>query len=318
MKRMDRLMAIVIALQHKPATAQNLADKLEVSKRTILRDMQSLAEMGVPLYAVSGPSGGFRLMEGYRLPPLQLDAGEAWAVLFALRSLTQMADAPYQPARWTALDKIAAALPAQMLAQVEQTLAHAEVEVPQRKVKTPHLSALLAHAAESRRVRALYRSERHRRWLELAPRRIYAAHGFWYCEAYSETHGEQRTFRVDRFDELEVLTGKPAAKPVRQRAEQQAGRPASPVRIVAALTYRGALMAEQDYHIGGAVTQVSDDTWELVFQCPAEEWDWAVRFFHTLGMDAEVKEPPTLREELFAMARRLCDRYRSERTTTDA
>lgn len=311
-------MAIVIALQHKPTTAQSLADKFEVSKRTILRDMQSLAEMGIPLYAVPGPAGGFRLMEGYRLPPLQLDAGEAWTVLFALRSLTQMADAPYQQARWTAMDKIVAALPAQMLAQVEPMLAHAEVEVPQRKVKTPHLSALLAHAAESRRIRALYRSERHRRWLELAPRRIYAAHGFWYCEAYSETHGEQRTFRIDRFDEIEVLTGKPSTGLVRKREEQQAGRPAAPVRIVASLTYRGALIAEQDYHIGGAVKQVSEDAWELIFQCPAEEWDWAVRFFYMLGLDADVKDPLTLREELFAMAHRLCDRYRSGRTTSDA
>lgn len=57
MKRTDRLMAILIALQQKPETAQRLADKFEVTKRTILRDMQSLSEMGIPLYSMTGPSG---------------------------------------------------------------------------------------------------------------------------------------------------------------------------------------------------------------------------------------------------------------------
>ncbi|AGA59116.1 putative transcriptional regulator [Thermobacillus composti KWC4] len=92
MRRMDRLVAILIALQQRPETAQSLADKFEVSRRTILRDMQALAEMGVPIWAEPGPAGGFRLMEGYRLPPLQLDSQEALTLLFALRALTRLAE----------------------------------------------------------------------------------------------------------------------------------------------------------------------------------------------------------------------------------
>jgi len=81
------------------------------------------------------------------------------------------------------------------------------------------------------------------------------------------------------------------------------------VRIVARLTYRGALLAEQDKHIGERVRQVADDEWEVDFDCPAEEWKWAARFFFTLGMDAEVKEPERLRREIFGMARQVCERY---------
>ena len=77
MKRGARLTAIVMALQQRTETAASLAAKLEVSKRTIMRDIQALSEMGVPLYAVSGPSGGYRLMEGYKLPPLGLTEAEA-------------------------------------------------------------------------------------------------------------------------------------------------------------------------------------------------------------------------------------------------
>jgi len=311
LKRKDRLLAILIALQQRPETAQRLADKFEVSKRTILRDMQSLSEMGVPLYAMPGPAGGFRLMEGFQLPPLQLNAQEALTVLFALRSLTKMADTPFREARWTVADKIRAILPEQTLKQIEPVLAHVEIEVPERRAKTPHLSALLDHTAESRWIHVLYRSENHRRWLKLLPRRIYAAHGFWYCEAYSAAHEEQRTFRVDRFEQIERID-EPGDEPGKGRRQEgkRGDRPESSIRILAKLTYRGALLAEQDFHIGDSVKQVSEEEWELDFRCPASEWGWAVRFFFTLGLDAEVIEPEHLRNELFEMANRLGDRYR--------
>mgnify|MGYP001381394325 CR=1 FL=1 len=306
MRRMDRLVAILLALQQRPETAQSLADKFEVSKRTILRDMQALAEMGVPIYAEPGASGGYRLMEGYRLPPLSLDSREALTVLFALRALERLADTPFREARWTAIDKIRAVLPKPMLESIEPLLDRVGMEVPKRKVRTPHLPELMEHAAASRWIRVDYRSASRRRRLELLPRRIYAAHGFWYCEAYSPFHGETRTFRVDRMEGIEPLDGRAPEEPPGGRA---APEPLPPVRIVARLTYRGALLAEQDEHIGGEVIQIADDEWEVAFDCPAEEWNWAVRFFYALGPDAEVREPERLRREIAEMARRVCERY---------
>jgi predicted DNA-binding transcriptional regulator YafY len=334
---MDRLVAILIALQQRPETAQALADKFEVSRRTILRDMQALAEMGVPIYAEAGPAGGFRLMEGYRLPPLQFDSREAITLLFALRALARLADTPFREARWTAIDKIRAVLPKKMLESIEPVLERVEFAVPERKARAPHLPELMEHAAASRWIRVRYRSERHDRVLELLPRRIYAAHGFWYCEAYSPLHGEVRTFRADRMASVEAIEapapgGQGGANDGRDGADRQdgadgrddasrrgpserrksarGGRAAAPsVRIVARLTRRGALLAEQDEHIGERVRQIADDEWEVDFRCPAEEWNWAARFFFTLGTDAEVKEPERLRREIFDMARRLCERY---------
>lgn len=312
MKRMDRLMAIIIALQQQPETAGRLADKFEVSKRTILRDMQALSEIGVPLYATAGPSGGFRLMDGFKLAPLQLDAQEALTVMFALRSLTQMADTPFHQARWTVLDKIKAIMPEQTLQRIEPLLEHVELEVPPRKVKTPHLSALLEHASKGRKIQALYRSEKHRRWLELFPRKIYAAHGFWYCEAHSVTHGEQRTFRVDRFERIDVSEQEGEATEFGRAPDARKRKEDPLIRIVARLTYRGALLAEQDFHIGELVKQRSENEWEVDFHCPATEREWAVKFFYSLGADAEVLEPERLRADIRDMALRICRTYEKE------
>lgn len=325
LKRQDRLMAIVLALLHKPATAGELAFRFEVSKRTILRDMQSLSEMGIPLYAVSGPAGGYHLMEGYRLPPLQLDSAEALAILVGLRSLTRMQATPFRQAAWTATDKMKAVLPEGVLKQSEPLLAYVELEVPERNVKTDLLPVMLEYTSDQSWVEAVYRSERHRRQLQLQLKRMYAAHGFWYCEAYSQLHGETRTFRVDRFESVQVMS-LPAdiegSKPNRtaEDADNTGTYTADPdtsaqkgTRIVASLTYRGALLAEQDRHIGERVRQVTDDRWELEFVCPPSEWEWAVRFFYGIGRDAEVLEPARLRREIHAMAQSLCELYESKK-----
>ncbi|MFD1176774.1 helix-turn-helix transcriptional regulator [Paenibacillus puldeungensis] len=312
MKRMDRMMAIVMALQQRPETAQSLAAKLEVSKRTVLRDMQALTEIGVPLCALPGPGGGYRLMDGYRLPPLQLDSEEALTVLLALDAMTKYSDGPFQQSRWTVTDKIRSVLPEQMLGEIGPLLRHVEMEVPERYYKTPHLNALMTYSAYGQWVRALYRSQNHCRYLTLRPLRIYAAHGFWYCEADSPLHGEKRTFRVDRFEEIEETSPPPEINPdggEGEKADRTTTGSHETVHLQVKLTYRGALLAEQDPHLGHKVCQVGDEEWMLDCHLPNTEWGWAVTFFFNLGLDAEVLEPKLLREEIMERAVSLAKRY---------
>ncbi|AZS16412.1 helix-turn-helix transcriptional regulator [Paenibacillus lutimineralis] len=314
MKRMDRMMAIVLALQHQTETAQSLADKLEVSKRTILRDVQALSEIGVPIYAVSGPGGGYRLMEGYRLPPLQLDTEEALVLLLALDGMMKYSDSPFQQARWTVRDKICSVLPEHTLGQITPLLGHVEMEVPDRRYKTPYLSELMKYAANGQWLLTLYRSQNHSRQLNIRPLRVYAAYGFWYCEAYSSHHGEVRTFRVDRFVEVEA-SSMPESEVEHELGSLSSSKEATvfeqSVHIYAKLTYRGALLAEQDPHMGHLVKQTEDEEWEVAFDCPASEWSWAVDFFYYIGLDAEVLEPVRLQEEIRAKAEQLVRKYSS-------
>lgn len=306
MNRMDRMLAIVMALQQRAETSQSLADKLEVSKRTVLRDIQSLSEIGVPITALSGPGGGYRLMDGYRLPPLQLDTGEAMALLLAVDGMSKYSDSPFQQARWTVLDKIRAILPDPMLNQLSTLLQYVEMEVPERHYSTPYLSSIMEYITQDKWLRALYRSESYQRYVDMKPLRVYAAHGFWYCEAYSVLHGEKRTFRVDRFVEMVELDN-PMIDVSSHSENTTDFEP--PIRIIATFTYRGALIAEQDPHIGQLIRQKNDDEWEIEFDCPYSEWKWAIQFFFRIGLDAEVIEPHKLRQELKELASSLVTRY---------
>lgn len=310
MKRTDRLLAILIALQQKPQTAQGLAERFDVSKRTIFRDMQSLAEIGIPYYSLSGPRGGFHLMEGFSLPPLQLTTEESLTLLFALRALTKLTDTPFNQARWTVLDKISSLLPQKELSKLESILSSVEMEVPRRNYKTPNLAAIIECTAEEQWIKVFYRSKNHQRLLIIKPQRVYTAQGFWYCEAFSETHGEVRVFRIDRIDSLEQMASIPS-KSLQREAETEKNKSLKQerIRIRALLTYRGMLQAEQDPDIGEQVFARGEHEWEVDFECPLSEWHWAVNFFFALGLEAEVLEPSSLREEIKQLAQQLYQRY---------
>lgn len=312
MNRTNRLAAIVMALQHGHETAHSLGEKFEVSRRTILRDIQSLSEMNVPIIAISGPGGGFRLMEGYVLPPLQLDPVEAATLIFALEGLSRYADTPFHEKRWTLMNKVKAIIPDDIMSRIDPMLKQLHHHIPDRNYILPHLDALLACIPEHGWLSVLYRSATRQRWLHICPSRVYASSGFWYCEAYSIEHGEQRLFRVDRIIEVKAIEPQDALV-FHEQAEQQQGQPIPPEQpptlVKARLSYRGMIEAEQDEHIGEKMIEIAPDLWELSFLCPPGEWDWAVRFFYRLGREAEVIEPLQLRSEIRQHAEEVSRRY---------
>jgi len=117
--RAERLISILMALQRNPAlTAGELAQRVDVSIRTIFRDVDALSTMGVPVYTEPGRNGGIRLMEGYSSDLTGLSSGEAEALALIASPASVGVRELVTPTR-TALDKLAAAVPSmhQMRAQ---------------------------------------------------------------------------------------------------------------------------------------------------------------------------------------------------------
>lgn len=112
MNRLDRALGILLLLR-KGATvsATDLAAHFEVSIRTIYRDIAALGELGVPIYAEMGREGGFRLVEGYFLPPIMLSTNEAISLLLGLTLLRRLRVTPFPKEIETAEHKLLAALP---------------------------------------------------------------------------------------------------------------------------------------------------------------------------------------------------------------
>src|SRR3982751_2500502 len=109
MNRLDRITTILIQLQsRKVVKAQDIAERFNISLRTVYRDMRYLAEAGIPLIGEAGV--GYSIMEGYRLPPVMFTKEEATAFLMAEKLVEKFTDASTQRDYSTAMFKIKAVL----------------------------------------------------------------------------------------------------------------------------------------------------------------------------------------------------------------
>lgn len=306
MNRIDRLTAIILLLQGGRRTASEIGRRFEVSKRTVFRDIEALCEMGVPIITESGPRGGYTLMPDYSLAPLQLTMREALLLRLALSSVSQLADTPFKQERESLLAKMQVLIPTQHQQDTEHLLQTVHLDIPIRKYATPFIEQLIESARSGQWLQISYRSERGTSQQTILPRRLYSAAGFWYCEAYSFDRQEERTYRVDRFVEAQTTQ---APKHIESpHPELPYGHPSHPeVRI--RLTARGVLVMERDPQLGDAIQPLGDDGGLLCFRCPPAEYDWLVRTLLSLGPDAELLAPNTLRQRILQAAQDIAHRY---------
>jgi predicted DNA-binding transcriptional regulator YafY len=306
--RIDRLTGILLLLQDQPRTAADIARHFEVSRRTILRDVQALCEIGVPVVAREGVGGGYSLPEGYRPAPLPLSTAEVFLLLLALNTISRLADTPFGQARTTLAAKLRALLPGEQLPDIERMLATVGVDVPERTERAPLLDALIDAAQERRWVCVAYRSAERRSIQHLLPRQIFAQQGYWYCRAYAAEHAAERMYRVDRVEALEPPGGdfQPPSTPDPLPYDHE-----SHPQVIATLTARGVATVESDPHLGRQIERTPDGSGRLVFRCPPDELDWYARYFASLGSHAQVCAPAELREQICQIGRTLLEQYRS-------
>lgn len=211
MNRTDRLLAIVLKLQaRRQLRAEDLAADFEVSKRTIYRDVLALNESGVPV--VSLPGQGYALLDGSFLPPLSFSTDEAITLLLGADLVAQNFDAQYRRAAQSASHKIMAVLPDDRRPEVEQLERSIRFIALHSPVAPDTLRQLRQAIIEGRRVRFRYQapgrgnqpsadSQR-----EADPYALMHAGGTWVLIAHCHLRRDRRHFRLDRIDDLSVLT----------------------------------------------------------------------------------------------------------------
>jgi predicted DNA-binding transcriptional regulator YafY len=214
--RSDRLLSILLLLRiHGQLAASDLAGRLEVSTRTIMRDVEALSASGVPVYTVRGPQGGIALLPGYRTDVTGLTADESRS-LFVLLSGSAHDDLGLGPALGSALRKVMAALPAPHRPEADRTSRRILID-PVRwrgagRAAHADLGALQRAVLDDRRLRLRYRHGRDNRLrtYTVDPYGLVNKAGVWYLVA--DHNGSPRLFRADRATSATVL-----GDPVRRR-----------------------------------------------------------------------------------------------------
>ncbi len=304
MNRLERLTGILLLLQERPRTSDEIARHYEVSKRTVLRDVQALSEMGVPIIAREGVGGGYSLPDDYKLAPMPLTTHEVFLLLFALQTTDGLAGTAFAGARATLTAKLRAALPELPQAEADHLLG---AITPARRVaakKVPFLEPLL-HAVGARHwLRITYRSVRRISVQIVLPQRVEVEDGLWLLEAFSREHEEYRRYRIDRLEAVEPLPGWDETAP----APTPYDHVDHPV-VRASTTRRGFALLDGHPDLAEHLTLLPDGTADLEFRCPPSELGYYARLLAPFAEDVEVTEPAALRERLEAIGRQLARRY---------
>ena len=197
--RTDRLYALVEELRAvapRPRTAQQLADRFEVSVRTVERDLGALLEAGVPIYTRTGPGGGYALDKAHTLPPVNFTPDEATALAIAL---ARPASSPLAGALGSALRKVVAAMgPTE--AEAAERLARRVALLPHPTDARPPTAATIEEALLRSQVVEIGYEDRHgvvttRR---VEPTALVSNGAIWYLVGRCRLRGGDRSFRFDR------------------------------------------------------------------------------------------------------------------------
>jgi predicted DNA-binding transcriptional regulator YafY len=308
----SRLLSLLSLLQTPRAwSGSELALRLEVSRRTVRRDVDRLRDLGYPVEGTVGVEGGYRLAAGTQMPPLLLDDEEAVAIAIGLRTVALNAVAGIDESSIRALAKLEQVMPPRLrsrfagLAAATGSLTWGEPGVD------PELLTLIARAIGSdERLRFRYRTadeEESRRDVE--PKGLAAMNRRWYLVAWDVDRADWRTFRVDRIEDPWTTRSRGP------RHELPDGL--DPVAFVerqtlaAAPTYRAVVTvdapaAEVRRRMGEAAVEVEPLGVERCRITTAEDTlPWLAFRLLQLDADFEVDDPPQFGAYLRRLARRL-------------
>jgi predicted DNA-binding transcriptional regulator YafY len=307
----SRLLDLLSLLQaRRDWPGAELAERLEVSGRTVRRDVGRLRALGYPVESLTGPAGGYRLRAGTAMPPLLLDEDEAIAIAVGLRTAARASVAGIEETSVRALVKLEQVLPTHLRRRVaalgSATIAPAGTGPT---VDPQHLTTIASCCRDSECLRFAYRSRdgtATRR--EVEPHSLVNLGRRWYLVGWDRSREDWRTFRIDRLSRpaatgvrftARTLPAKDAAAYVEQGLAEAFSRHEARVTVHApADEIRRRLR-----WVGGTLEPIDEHSCE--YRTSDDNLEWLALRIAMIGFEAEVHEPPELIAELKAMADRL-------------
>jgi len=296
---------------HRYWPGPELAGRLEVSDRTLRRDVERLRELGYPVHAVRGVAGGYQLQAGAAMPPLLLDDEEAVAIVVGLQAAAGGMVAGIEETSVRALGKVVQVMPPRLRRRVDALASYSVPAVfsgggSAEATVEPDVLATLAQACrDDEQVRFGYRTrDGDAMDRSVEPHRLVSVGRRWYLVAWDLTRHDWRSFRLDRmsgahatgarFRQRELPTGD-AAEFVKNGLRTVPQRHAVSVRVLAA---PDAVRR----HVGrwGEVEELGTDRARLRME--VDDLSWPLLVLAGLGAEFEIEGPAELVERTAAVA----------------
>ena len=306
-----RVLTVLELLQsHRQMSGPRLAERLEVDVRSIRRYIMMLQDLGIPIETERGRYGNYRLMRGFKLPPLMFTEEEALALTLGLLLARRMGMALTAPAVEGALAKIDRVLPEALRTRV-QSLQDALVFDPRSSERSlsaaaPGSSVVLTFGAATQQAKQVWiryqsgRVEQTERVVD--PYNLIFYTGTWYAVGYCHLRQDLRTFRLDRvlqaetreetfvrppdFNALAYLRSSVARMPGTWKIEVLLKMP----------------LAEAEQRISPTTAELEEVAGGVLLSCYAEELNWMARLLVNLNCPFIIRQPTELRAALRVLA----------------
>ena len=293
-----RLLALLALLQAPRVWPGSvLAERLEVSRRTIRRDIERLRDLGYPVAGTMGADGGYRLVAGSAIPPLLLDDDEAVSIVVGLRTVAGNALAGIDEASVRALAKLEQVLPARLRARFRSLAAATTWMTWYEATTDPEVLTAVARAiGADELLRFVYRAadgSESRRSVE--PKGLVVFGRRWYVVGWDEDRADWRIFRADRMQDPwssarraprhDLPDGQDAASFIRAR---QLAR-AQVYRLVATIHAPAELVAPRARDVATELDPLGPDRCRLTID--GDTLEWLLLRLIVLGADFEIEEP---------------------------
>lgn len=312
MSRTARLLELMIRVQTRPRfTAAELAEEFGVSRRTMQRDLAALSGVGVPLRSTPGPGGGYSLPRGGKRLSPSLTVDEALALIVSYEALLRYPVHPFSTEGLSAVTKLRAALPKEVVAELDGLRRRVFFSGPAQDYEAPFLGELLRGAVDRTHLKVTYDSlgsgitER-----VIFPYGLYASQGYWYCACYDRRRGRNVPMRADRFLSVEKVEGFEPPPDLSVQGWWSAACQATDgrLRVRARVTERG----RKSFELASLFDRIAPDEDGVVeAEIPSSEMDYYASRLLSVGADVLVHSPPELVEAIEAKAREIAGLYRS-------
>lgn len=312
MSRTARLLELLIRLRTAPRfTAGELAAEFGVSRRTMLRDLQTLSELGVPLIATPGPGGGYVLARNQRLTPLALTVDEALGILMSYEAFLKYAQSPFAVESLSAVTKMRASLAPDTVRELDRIKRHVAIITRSFNPSTPLLGDLLRAALDGVHLRVVYDSRAGVSERVIFPFGLFAMDGFWYCACHDERRDARISLRADRFISLERLQGRGRLPhvPVAQWFEIVERDDGHGLFLRATVNARGMKSFDLQ-RLFGYITPHGEDGGVIEATIPRAEIEWYAAQLLPAGADVIVESPPELITAIRRQAHTVVTLYR--------
>jgi predicted DNA-binding transcriptional regulator YafY len=307
----SRLLQLLSLLQGRRDWPGNeLAQRLEVSGRTIRRDIERLRQLGYPVESLTGPAGGYRLSAGSAMPPLLLDDDEAIAIAVGLRTAARASVTGIEETAVRALVKLEQVLPAHLRRRVG-ALGSATFTLPVAgpMVDPQHLTVIAAACRDYACLRFHYQSRdgiNSRRDVE--PHSLVNHGRRWYLLAWDRRREDWRTFRIDRLRRpastgVRFVPRELPAKDAAAYVEQSISGAPNQYEALVTLHATAEEIASRVPRHWGTIEEIDAHT--CAYKTGDDDLSWLALRIAMLGVDFEVREPPELVEHLRELALRL-------------